>query len=97
MNIERTERVHQHAAQDNVLTVSKARQGYPTDDMSRVVVTDRKVLVAIKREGPTPGLPVSTLTAVLEPEDAIDLGAAIAGAGHALAREIQDDPADGAP
>lgn len=92
MTVERTERVHQHAAQDNVLTVSKARQGYPTDDMSRVVVTERRVLLAIRREGPIPGVAVSTLTSVIAPEDARDLGLAITqAADELLAERAKDD------
>ena len=92
MSIERLERVHQHAAQSNILTVSKARQGYPTDDMSRVVVTDRKVLIAIKQDGPLPGLSVSSLTAVVQPEDARDLGQAITqAADELLAEQAKDD------
>lgn len=91
MSIERTERVHQHATQDGTLTVSKVRQGYPTDDMSRVVVTVRKVSVAINRE-PAPGLSVPVGAAYLDPENARDIGLAITqAADELLAEQAKDD------
>ena len=93
MTVERTERVHQHAAQGNTLTVSKARQGSPTDDMSAVVVTERRVLVGIKRDdSPFPGIAAEALTAVVAPEDARDLGLAITrAADELLAEQAKDD------
>ena len=93
MSIARLERVHQHAAQGNTVTVWKARQGYPTDDMSAVVVTKRRVLVQIKRDdSPFPGIAAEVLTAVVAPEDARDLGLAITqAADELLAEQAKDD------
>lgn len=93
MAIERIERVHQHAAQGNTLTVSKARQGYPTNDMSAVVVTERRVLIKIRRDdNPFPGIVMEALTAVIDLEDARDLGQAILlAADELLAEQAKDD------
>lgn len=92
MSVERIERVHQHATNGRVVTVSKARQGYPTNDMSAVVVTKRAVVITIDHPMPIPGLSVSTDSAVVGLEDARDLGLAITqAADELLAEQAKDD------
>lgn len=92
MSVERIERVHQHATNGRVVTVSKARQGYPTNDMSAIVVTKRAVLITIDHPGPLPGISVSTDSAVVDLEDARDLGQAIfLAADELLAEQAKDE------
>lgn len=88
MTVERAQRVHQvKSGGDAVCTVQKVRQGYPTEDMSSVVVTARGISLTIEIASPVPGLPMNALTLALGPEDAHDLGQAITQAATELADE----------